>query len=342
MYYSISAAMNRKFFDIILVFNEYDILEKRMKLLENYIDRFVIYDFGVGCKNFSNSQTIHLKAPTSFLDEDFDLMYETVKLLDKNTLYIEDVFIFSKANEIPDLEKLMQEIGLIDIKPLILKQQKVFWQKNLKSVKTNFSSFALTYTQYILGKNLYEKLLNLKAPIPANHLTIDCGWQINGFQKTQDLVESIKFWKKSIVEESALINSMTQLKDFNNQTLVRCNTNLPQCFDSLAQNIKIREAKNLILTTDQDYYNNSTEDIILIDIGKIISNNFQHNFTIPTINYYESDNFALSYSKNETLKVLEKLGALEHDVITFHKKETLDKVSITYQEFSKFVPSELF
>lgn len=334
--------VNRKFFDIILVFNEYELVEKRMKLLENYIDKFIIYDFGEGCKNFSNSQTIHLKAPTTFLDEDFDLMYETVKLLDKKTLYVEDVFIFSKANEIPDLEKLIVKIGLLDIKPLIFKQQKVFWQNNLKSIKSNYSAFALSYSQYILGKNPYKGLLKLKAPIPTNHLTIDCGWQINGFQNTQELVESIKFWNKKIVEEGSLYTLMSQLRDFDNNLLVEDKTNLPECFESHGRDFKLREPRNFVFTTDQDYYNNSTGDVILIKTGTISINNFQHIFDIPTINYYGTSDFELSYSKNETLNFLKKLGALEHDIVTFQKKETLEKISIPYREFLNLVPSELF
>ncbi len=97
------------------------------------------------------------------------------------------------------------------------------------------------------------------------------------------------------------------------------------------------------MTEDINLFENSSEPILLVEKGKIRSKeNFDYDFVIPSTQYYDSVDFDASYSKNETLKVLSLLGFLPHDIITYYKKETLDKVSITYREFLKSIPSELF
>ena len=104
--------VNRKFFDTILVFNEYEHLEERIKLLENKVDKFIIFDFGDGCKNFSSEKIIHVKAPKFFLENNIDLIYEAIKYLDPKSLYVEDVLMFSRVNEIPDMETLLKNVDL--------------------------------------------------------------------------------------------------------------------------------------------------------------------------------------------------------------------------------------
>jgi len=81
----------------------------------------------------------------------------------------------------------------------------------------------------------------------------------------------------------------------------------------------------------------------LIEGSRIISNNgHEFEFTLPLVEYYEDQNTSLGYSKNQTLKVLKHLNCLPHDIIICHKKQTLDKVRLTYREFVETIPSELF
>jgi hypothetical protein len=335
--------VNRKFFDTILVFNEYELLEERIKLLENKVDKFIIFDFGDGCKNFSSEKIIHVKAPKFFLENNIDLIYEAIKYLDPKSLYVEDVLMFSRVNEIPDMETLFKNVDLFDIMPIVFKQKKVFWESNKLSNKYHYRAFALMYTHFIKTKNLYDSLLSLKTPIPVNRLTLDCGWELNGYQKKDDNVASLEFWQGKKIDLKNFIRLHKEQKDFDNNPLITEKSGLPKVFVKHQTQEKARKAKKIILTEDINLFENSSESILLVEKGKIRSNeNFNYNFVIPSTQYYDSVDFGEAYSKNETLKVLSLLGFLPHDIITYYKKETLDKVSITYREFVESIPSELF
>lgn len=333
----------KQIFDIVLVFNEYDLLEQRLKLLDNHIDKFVIYDFGLGGKNYSSSKIIHIKTHKSFLDPDFDLASETVKLLDAKTLYVEDILMFSKANEIPNINELLNKLHLINTKPLICKQKKLFWVNNFVSKKDHFGTFAFTYSDLIRNKKIYKSMLNPITPITINYSLIDCGWQLNGFQTLEDFKDATNFWSNKNVSVEEFFEIFSGLKDLNQELLLHYNPNLPNSFNEFQQKPVVRESKKLTITCNKEIFNQGKELTLLIEEGKIVSNNnFEHSFTVPSNNYYDVNDFEISYSKNETIKALQKLGILNHDIITFHKKETLDEVSLTYQEFLNFVPSELF
>lgn len=333
----------KQIFDIVLVFNEYDLLEERFKLLENYIDKFVVYDFGTGCKNFSSEKIIHIKSPSFFLESDFELAQQIVRLLDYKNLYVEDVFMFSKANEVPDMEVFINNLHLLNIKPMVCNQKKVFWLSDMVSRKKHFGTFALKFSDVLRMPKIYNHMFELTHPVFVNYETIECGWQLNGFQSFKDLQDSVDFWNKPTEEYVNCYESFLELKDFNDELLLNQNTNVPEPFLKYQQEKIVGKPKTIHLTSDEAVFSNSNELTLLVSKGKIISNNnFEHTFQIPSINYYSVDDFEISYSKNETLRALDKLGTLEHDIITYTKKETLDEVSVTYQEFLKVIPSEVF
>jgi len=343
LYYSISVMNKRKIFDVILVFNEYTILEERMKYLQPYVEKFVILDFGTGCKNYSSSEVIHFKATKEILSKDFDLVYEVIRIIDPKKLYVEDILMFSKVNEIPNINSLLGNLDLFYIKPIFFKQKKVFWESNLISPKSSFSAFAFTYSHYLLNKNLYDTFLVLKTPIPVNQSTIDCGWQLNGFQSKPELRASFEFWNEKEITEKELLELHSALLDFDKNLLVEFEDEIPNHFLDYQTHERLREAKKINLTLDSNFFRKSEELTLLIEGSRIISNNgHEFEFTLPLVEYYEDQNTSLGYSKNQTLKVLKHLNCLPHDIIICHKKETLDKVRLTYREFVETIPSELF
>jgi len=94
---------------------------------------------------------------------------------------------------------------------------------------------------------------------------------------------------------------------------------------------------------DSNFFQKSEELTLLIEGSRIISNNgHKFEFTLPLVEYYECQNTSLSYSKNQTLKVLKYLNCLPHDIIIYHKKESLVKVNLAYREFVGSIPSEVF
>ena len=251
--------------------------------------------------------------------------------------------MFSRVNEIPDMATLIENVDLFDIMPILFKQKKVFWESNKLSNKYHYRAFALMYTHFIKTKNLYDSFLSLKTPIPVNRLTLDCGWELNGYQKKDDNVASLEFWQGKKIDLKNFIRLHKEQKDFDNNPLITEKSGLPKVFVKHQTQEKARKAKKIILTEDINLFENSSESILLVEKGKIRSNeNFDYNFVIPSTQYYDSVDFGEAYSKNETLKVLSLLGFLPHDIITYYKKETLDKVSITYREFVESIPSELF
>lgn len=333
----------RKFFDTILVFNEYELLEQRIKLLEDKVDKFIIFDFGEGGKNFSSEKTIHIKSPKSFLENNFDLIYEVIKYLDPKSLYIEDVIMISRVNEIPDMTTLLNNVDLFDIMPIVFKQKKVFWEPNKVSSKYHFKAFAIMYTHFLKTKNLYDNLTLLKTPIPVNHLTLDCGWELNGFQKKDDNIISLEFWQNKKIDLKTFIALHRNQRDFNDNILLSKKSGLPKSFLKHQVHVKPRKQKNILLTDSLHDFESSMGLTLLIEKGKIRSNkNFNYDFVIPTNQYYDSFDYEMSFSKNETLKVLSLIGFLPNDTISYQKKETKREVTITFQQFLKLVPSELF
>lgn len=343
MYYSISEMNNRKFFDVILVFNEYNLLEERMQLLQPYVEKFVIIDFGTGCKNYSSTNVIHFKACKDFLSSNFDLVYEVIKIIDSKKLYVEDVLMFSRANEIPNMVSLLNNSDLFYIKPIHFQQKKVFWQTNMISPKLHFGAFAFTYSHYLLNKKLHENFQNLKTPIPVNQSTMDCGWQLNGFQSKAELKKAFEFWNDQEITEDKLKELHSGLLDFDNNLLIEIEEELPPQFSKYQKKEKIRESKAIILTSDLRFFQKSNGLTLLIEKNKITSNNgHEFEFTTPSTEYYENQNVSLAYAKNQTLKVLSYFNSLPHDIIICHKKENLGEVELTYQDFIKKIPSELF
>jgi len=332
-----------KIFDVILVFNEYDLLEERIKLFEPNIEKFVILDFGSGCKNYSCKNIVHIKTSKDFLAEDFDLLYEVIRIIDSNNLYVEDILMVSKVNEIPDINVVLNNIDLIQIKPIVFQQKKVFWESDYVSQKFHFSSFAFTYSQYLFNKNLYNSFTIFRTPIPINYSTLECGWQLNGFQNKSDLKKSYEFWNEKEITENQLRQLHSGLLDFENNLLIEIDNEIPKQFLNFQTKEKLRESKTISLTLEPNLFQEDENMILLIEENKIISNNgLEFNFTLPVVEFYEGQNTSMAYAKNQTIKILKHLNCLPHDIIVCHKKETLDKVTLTYQEFLQNVPSELF
>jgi hypothetical protein len=334
--------VNRKFFDIVLVYNEYELLKTRLKVLEPYVNTFVVFDFGQGCENLASHNVLHIKAPEHFLSEDFSLVHEAIKIIDPKKLYVEDILMFSKVFEIPDLQKLLNNLELFYAKPVLFAQKKVFWDKFKISPKLHFSAFAFTFSHYLHNKNIQESFQTLRSPIPINQLSVECGWQLNGFQNKYDFAQSLKFWHKLEIDETSLQEIHSNLIDFENNLLIEQEQNIPQEFCQFQTFEEVRDSRIIEITTDENAFITSETTALLIQNNNIQTNrNIVHKFSLPTNDYYQT-NSELDFSLNESSKVLKLLRCLPHDLIILHKKETLDKVTITYREFVNSIPCELF
>ena len=342
MYYSISVMAKFKFFDVVMVFNEYELLKTRINVLSQYVGTFVIFDFGVGCENFASNNVIHIKAHKEFLSKDFDLVYETIKIIDPKNFYVEDILVFSKVHEIPDFKKLMLNLNLFNKRPFLLGQKKVFWGNDKISSKQNFSVFTFTYSHYLHNKNIQDDFSLLRNPVPVNHLTLDCGWQLHGFQEKNEYAKSLEFWYDLKFDNYKLNELHSAQLDLDGNLLIEEEQDLPQEFNEFVSHQNLREGKEFLITLDRTLFETSEGAALLIEKNTITTNlGVVHNFTLPTNNFYDT-NSELDFSKNESLKVLKKLGCLGHDSILLQKEKTLEKVTLTYREFVDSIPSELF
>ena len=331
-----------KIFDVVMVFNEYELLKTRINVLRPYVGTFVIFDFGVGCENFASNNVIHIKAHKEFLSKDFDLVYETIKIIDAKNLYVEDILIFSKVHEIPDFETLLLNLDLFNKRPFLLGQKKVFWENNKTSGKKSFSVFAFTYSHYLHNKNIQDNFSVLRNPIPVNHLTLDCGWQLHGFQEKNEYAKSLEFWYDLKFDDNKLNELHSALLDLDGNLLIEEMQDLPQEFNKFVSHQNIREGKEYLITLDRSLFEISKSAALLIEKNIITTNlGIVHDFTLPISDFYET-NSELEFSKNESLKVLKKLGCLGHDTILIQKEKTLEQVKLTYREFVESIPSEFF
>jgi hypothetical protein len=180
-----------------------------------------------------------------------------------------------------------------------------------------------------------------KEPLTINYITLDCGWQFNGFQNKSDLQKSIKFWYCKEFTEVELENLHQNSLDYDNNQLVKANAKYLSGFEKFSTKTKVRELKKILVTTHKTSFNSCEGQAVLIEKNHIITNNSViHDFVTPSIEYYQDEDFELSYSKNEVFKVLKKLNLFQEDVITIQKKETLEEVNFTYQEFLNVIPSD--
>jgi hypothetical protein len=332
--------MKQKIFDVIFFYNEINLLDKRIEYMGNHVTKFIILNFGpIHLNTYQDNILVYKMSfrKTPFFRNNF-LEY-LFYLFDFDDFKYDDFFIFSKVDELPDLESLFSEINPKSFIPLVLNHTNYAWSHLLQSKESYFGSRIFQYTNFLQNTHLHHSLYN-NNPLLWNAQIIDNGFRLFGFGSLETLELSKNFWyDESPHNKTNFLNLLDQHNSINydekiiHHTLVE-NTLVPIHFHSLSHEIK-----------------NSEKSILLLDLA-VSDNEIHYNFNgqqnIEIINYpsrvlYSDKNyedFQSDFKKNEILRILKKLPI--ENIKHIEIKKTTETVVFDMEEIINSVPSELF
>lgn len=296
-----------KLINLIFVFNEGDLIRKRMDYYQNYVDEFVIFDLKIHGLNYFDS-----------IKND-----ELIKLI-KNIkgINFEDVIWCSRANDFIHPNDLHHLNTNSDFKAL---NHKILnWSDNLSTNRETCGSFSFTYSSVLRNKKLLDEIYNhiiIKDNI-RNRDTI--GYQLVGFQNIESLSENIEFYygqKYNPSELNFFKQNLICLDEYNKPEVLKdINSQLGGFFNIPFEPRPPKEFEIDILS-----------DGLMID-------NIYYNIEIP-MNYPLGDKN--DFIKNESLRVIKEHFPLPDDSIIL-KNKTENKVSVLkYSDFINCIPSKL-
>lgn len=332
--------MKQKIFDVIFFYNEVELLNKRIEYMGNYVTKFIILNFGPIHLNTyqDNVQVFKLNfRKTPFFRNNF-LEY-VFYLFDLEDVKYDDFFIFSKVNEFPNLESLLNEIDPKSFVPLVLNHTNYAWSHKLQSKETYFGSRIFQYTNFLQNNHLYHSLYN-KNPLLWEAQIIDNGFRLFGFGSLETLEQSKNFWyDESSHNQANFSNLLDQHNSINYDekivyhTLIE-DTTVPVQFHSLSHEIRNLEKSilfiDLTVSDNEIHYNfNGQQNIEII--------NYPSRVLYSKKNY---EDFLSDFKKNEVLRILNSLPteSIQHVEI----KKTTETVVFNVVEIINSVPSELF
>lgn len=340
-----------KVVDLVLFYDEIEILNKRIQYLSEIVDLTIIINCGkTTLKNYSED-VIELK-----FDSDFSLRNKTIvnKIIDKfGNKYFKysDNFIFSRVFEIPDITNIVDELSKIDSFPNFIFHKKLMWTQNKKTIFDYPGVVLFKYSELQVNPKILDYFDRCKSNLNGMSITGNSGWNIQTFQDDKKLHKGLEFYGDTSISLNLLKWYKESGYDFmfpthrveNNYEL-----DLPPIFKTLQQETPNRNPINVLITNDFDMVNKSQDDfrIFFTDSNIQTTDFIVHNPKTPTRVLYGSknyDDFKLDYKLNELLFLLKNLNLIDEDKIHIKiKSESLDSdFKRNYGEFRKSIPSEM-
>lgn len=296
-----------KLINLIFVFNEWDLLNKRMDYYQDYVDEFIIFDLKVH----------GLKYKDSIINNE---ILELIKSI--TDIGFEDVIWCSKVNDIIPTKHLHNLNTKSDFK--VFNHKILNWSDNLSVNRDVIGSFSFTYSSILRNKKLLNEIynhININDNI-RNNETI--GYQLIGFQDDDSLSESIEFYygqKHNPSELNFFKQNLICLDEYNKPEVLKdINSQLGGFFNIP---FEPRPPKEI--------------EIEILSDGLMIGNIY-YNIETP-MNYPLGDKN--DFIMNESLRVIKEHFALPDDSIIL-KNKTENKVSVLkYSDFINCIPSKL-
>lgn len=340
-----------KIIDLVLFYNEKDILEHRLCYMEEIVDLTIIINYGNNTlkKLKDNVYEIKLQGP-------FDLIgtkiYDNIISIFGNKYFkYNDCFIFSKVFEFPDIDSITDEIKKVDSEQNFLFHKKLMWTKSYKTKVNHPGTVLLKYKDLQLLPEIFDYLNRCKNDLQNIMIKNDCGWNIQTFQNDYDVLESINFWDNSNITLDELIYKKNSLYDLNYpNTRIEKNYefDLPKTFHRLSKEIEFRKPINVLISDNLIELNHSSHDLkILVTDFNISTKDFiTHYPDYPSRVLYGNKNyeeFKEDFKFDSLLSTLKKFDLIDEDIIHIKiKSESYDSDFVKiYGEFRKSIPSEL-
>lgn len=340
-----------KIVDLVLFYNEKDILNKRLSYMNEIVDLTIVVNYGNLKLNFLGDSVhiIDVDGPFDLID---DKIYNGIINIFGNKYFkYHDNFIFSKVFEIPDVSLLLNELDKVDSNQNYLFQKKLMWSESFKTIVDHPGPVLLKYKDIQLSHSIFDIFNRDKENLSNINLSCNCGWNIQTFQDDEHLLNSINFWSNENFKLSDLIYYKTSLYDIsypNKRLTANQEFNLPKIFNSLSKQITKRRPINILITNILENITLHNHDLkILISDNVIdIENVVIHNPKLPSSVLYGNksyDNFKEDFKLDNLLYTLKEFDLIDEDNIDIKiKSESYDSdFTKIYGEFRKSIPSEL-
>lgn len=296
-----------KLINLILYYNEPELLEKRMSYYEGVVDEFITIDL----KTLGISYNEVLKS---------NYLKDLIKSIPN--LNFDDTFWLSKVNEIVPKELIQEVKTYSDFE--VLNHTILNWSDNLSLNRNVMGSCVFSFSSVLRNNKLFEEI-NFYYSQPRN-ITKNklLGYSLIGFQNLNELsiflhvfyglnftIQELLDFKLNVISVDPL-NKPLVLRDINCKLGGHFNINFEP-----------RPPKNFDVTIE--------EEGVWID-SKFYKNNCPKNYVLGT---------KMDYIKNELLFLLQSHFVLDDDTLVI-KNKTEDKSSVLkYCDFKNSIPSEI-
>lgn len=315
------------------------------------VDLTIVVNYGNLNLNFLGENVYEIKIDGHF-DSIDDRIYDgIVRLFGDKYFKYHDNFIYSKVFEIPDLTTLVDEFNKVDANANFLFQKKLMWSESYETIINHTGPVLLKYKDIQLSKSIFDYYNKSKNDLINITLKSNCGWNIQTFQKDEEFLKSLNFWKNSDISFKDVIYNKTSLYDLdypNTRLVINQDLDLPKLFKSLSNKINLRNPIKVLITNVLGDIESSNHDLKIlisdnnIDIGNVVV----HNPKLPSRVLYGNksyNDFKEDFKLDNLLYTLKEFDLIDNDTIDIKiKSESYDSdFTKIYGEFRKSIPSEL-
>lgn len=340
-----------KIVDLVLFYDESEILNRRVQYLNEIVDLTIIINYGdIFIKNYGEN-VFEIKVDSDVLLKDDTIFNKLIDKFGDKFFNYSDNFIFSRVFEIPNITNIVDELTKIDSFPNFIFHKKLMWNQNKKTIFDYPGVVLFKYSELQVNFKALDYFDRCKSNLNSMVITGSSGWDIQTFQDDEKLHKGLQFYGDSSISLNILKWYKESGYDFMSPTH-RVENNyvldLPNIFRTLQQENIDRIPIKVFITNDFDMVNNTQDDIkIFVTDSNIQATDFiVHNPKTPTRVLYGDknyDDFKLDYKFNELLFLLKNLNLIDEDEIHIKiKSESYDSdFTKIYGEFRKSIPSEL-
>lgn len=338
----------KRVFDLVLSYNDSEILESRYEYLKNFVDYFVFIKFDT-CLTPKNDRIIEFDFKDKFHNfnqTEFDEIFEFLNK--KFNFDIEDVFFISKSFEVPNLQNIKDCISKLNSSPIILEQKSLMWNENEFSRFNSIGTQIFNYSWYLTIKNIYEFLKNSSKFVRYNISLCESGWNFSTFFDLDNFIKNTIFWDNLGVDEFEIIDSYHTGYDFRNFKVLNneC-SEVPENFKKLGHKPESREKLLVVISDNIDELTYGDYKVLITEENLTFNDIITHKLIYPSSILYGDKNyfeFKLDYKKNEVVKIFRTLKLIDDDEIHIKIKSerTGSDFICKFSEIKNGTPSLMF
>lgn len=296
-----------KLINLILYYNEPELLEKRKEYYKDVIDEFIVIDL----KSLGISYNDTLK---TYIIKDLIKSIPNLKF--------DDMIWLSKVNEIIPKELMSEVKTYSDFE--VFNHKILNWSDNLSLNRITMGSCVFSYSSVLRNKKLFEEIefyYTQPHNIVRNNLL---GFQLIGFQPLNELsifLHTFYGVNYTIQELLDLKLNLISVDTFNKPLVLKdISCQLGGYFNI---GFEPRPPKNVNIEID--------EEGVLID-GKYYTNDCPKNYPLGN---------KMDYIKNELLFLLQNHFVLDEDTLTIKNKTEVKTSVLKYFDFKNSIPSKI-